>query len=99
MPQIKVPKLQKSFPDGIQVEQGANLMQSLLAANLPVASSCDGEGICAKCRIKILEGANNLSAPREVEVFLKENNNIAKEIRISCQTQVLGDVSVDATYW
>jgi len=74
-------------------------MKSLLAAGLPVASSCDGEGVCAKCKIIIVEGKEHLTAENETEAFLKETNNIPKEMRISCQTEVLGDITVDATYW
>jgi 2Fe-2S ferredoxin len=83
----------------IEVPVGANLMRSLLSAGLPVASSCDGDGICSKCRIKIIEGPQNLSIPNDTELILKEQNSIGKEFRISCQTEVLGDVTVDATYW
>ncbi|MEK2644023.1 2Fe-2S iron-sulfur cluster-binding protein [Bdellovibrio sp. BCCA] len=82
-----------------EVSHGANLMKSLLDAGLPVASSCDGDGVCAKCKIIIVEGGENLSGENETEVFLKETNNIPSGMRISCQTEVFGDVTVDATYW
>lgn len=82
-----------------EVAPGANLMKSLLDAGLPVASSCDGDGVCAKCKIQIIEGAENLSAENDTEQFLKEKDNLAKNIRISCQTEVLGDITVDASYW
>lgn len=74
-------------------------MRCLIGAGLPVASSCNSEGVCAKCGIRILEGMQNLSSPNVTEIFLKEKNNIGGEIRISCQTQVLGDILVDASYW
>lgn len=74
-------------------------MQSLLDAGIPVASSCNGEGVCAKCKIVIIEGAENLSRENELEIFLKQKFNIAKNIRISCQTQVNGNVTIDTTYW
>jgi len=83
----------------IEVPVGANLMKSLLNAGLPVASSCGSEGVCAKCAIRVVEGMQNLSAPNETELFLKEKNHIRAEFRISCQTQVLGDIVVDAGYW
>ncbi|NUN07422.1 MAG: (2Fe-2S)-binding protein [Bdellovibrio sp.] len=95
MPLISFKKNHVSF----EVAPGANLMKSLLEAGLPVASSCDGDGVCAKCKIQILEGAENLSAENDTEQFLKEKNNLAKNIRISCQTEVHGDVKVDASYW
>jgi 2Fe-2S ferredoxin len=83
----------------IAVSEGKNLMEALLEAGLPVASSCHGDGVCAKCKITIVTGAQNLSAENDTELFLKEKNSIAKEVRISCQTQVLGDITVDASYW
>ena len=95
MPKIK---FIKNKPE-IDVPLHANLMQSLLAAGLPVASSCNGEGVCSKCRIKIIQGPENLSAPNDTELILKEQNSLGKDLRISCQVEVLGDITVDAGYW
>jgi 2Fe-2S ferredoxin len=95
MPRIS---FQKDRPP-IEVENGANLMKSLLEAGLPVASSCDGDGVCAKCRIQIIEGGENLSEEGDLELFLKEKNKIAKEFRISCQTAIHGDIKISASYW
>lgn len=83
----------------VDVAPGTVLMTALLEAGLPVASSCDGEGVCAKCKIIILEGAENLSAENETESFLREKNELPQNVRISCQTQIQGDIQVDATYW
>lgn len=95
MPQILIKKSGKS----LLVEDGANLMQVLLKAEIPVASSCHGDGICAKCRIQIIRGSANLSAPNETETFLKQKFTLAKDLRISCQTRVHGDIEIDASYW
>lgn len=95
MPQIRLAKSGKT----LQVEDGANLMQALLKAEIPVASSCHGDGVCAKCRIQIIQGATNLSAPNETELFLKQKFSLAKDLRISCQTSVHGDIEIDASYW
>lgn len=95
MPTIR---FKKSKSD-LQVEKGANLMKSLLAAGLPVASSCNSEGVCAKCGIRIIEGMEYLSKPNATELFLKEKNNIRSDFRISCQTLVFGDILIDASYW
>ena len=83
----------------IQVESGANLMEQLLLAGLPVASSCHGDGICGKCRIHIVAGAENLSKINSVEELLRDRLQVPKEYRISCQTQVRGDVVIDTSYW
>ncbi|MGZ3744361.1 MAG: 2Fe-2S iron-sulfur cluster-binding protein [Pseudobdellovibrionaceae bacterium] len=83
----------------IEVPVGASLMRSLLKAGVPVASSCNADGVCAKCAIHIVKGRENLSSPNATELFLREKNNISADIRISCQTQILGDIMVDAGYW
>ena len=83
----------------IPVASGANLMKSLLAQDIPVASSCHGEGVCAKCRVSVVQGDQNLSPASELELHLIEKNRIPKGIRISCQVQVQGDVEIDTGYW
>ena len=70
-----------------------------LAAGLPVASSCHGDGVCGKCGVKVLAGAENLSAVGPVEQILRERLKLAPEVRVSCQTEVLGDITVDTSYW
>ena len=95
MATITLTKSQKK----IEVESGKILMQALLEAEVPVASSCNGDGVCAKCKLVIVQGAHGLSAENETEAFLREKFDLKKSERISCQTQVLKDVEVDAAYW
>lgn len=83
----------------LQVPHGANLMQELLKAGVPVASSCYGDGVCGKCRLQIAQGKENLSAPNVTEDILRERLRLDRDVRISCQTQVLGDITIDASYW
>ncbi len=74
-------------------------MEALLKGGLPVASSCSGDGVCAKCRIQIVSGAENLTVENETEKFLRETKKVPADSRISCQVQVMGDITVDASYW
>ncbi|MFZ4402737.1 MAG: 2Fe-2S iron-sulfur cluster-binding protein [Pseudobdellovibrionaceae bacterium] len=95
MPQIR---FIKDFPP-LQVDDGENLMFALLKGDRPVASSCQGEGVCCKCLIEIIEGSENLSVPNTTEEVLNERHKFSKTARVSCQTQVWGDIVVDAKYW
>lgn len=95
---MPVVSFKKNKPS-IQVSDGANLMRSLLESGIPVASSCNGDGVCAKCKIKIVDGEQNLSSENELEVFLKQKFAIPQSDRISCQTKVNGDITIDASYW
>ena len=96
MPEIRFAKRNRT---SIQVERGANLMKSLLAQDVPVASSCHGEGVCAKCRVLVIGGETKLSAIGELEQHLIEKNRLPQGVRVSCQVQVLGDVEIDTGYW
>lgn len=82
-----------------EVAYGANLMEELLLAGLPVASSCHGDGICGKCRVRVIKGAENLSKIGPLEQMLRDRLKVPVEFRISCQCQVLGDIEIDTTYW
>ncbi len=83
----------------IEVARGAELMKALLDAGIPVASSCSGDGVCAKCKIITVEGLDQLSPENETEQFLKMKHKLATNIRISCQTFVHGDITIDTSYW
>lgn len=89
----------------IEVEDGANLMQSLLSSGRPVASSCYGKGICSKCRVNVIAGAENLSKPNALEKKLRENlkdtrQALSETERLSCQTRILKDeVTISTSYW
>jgi 2Fe-2S ferredoxin len=95
MPVISFVKNKGPLP----VKIGENLMQALLEKNIPVASSCHGEGICRKCVVTVFAGLENLSAPSPIELELAERNPIESNQRISCQVQVLGDITIDTGYW
>jgi ferredoxin, 2Fe-2S len=91
------------FRKGFQpiiVDKRGNLMQILLRSGRPVASSCNGKGICSKCRVEVVSGLENLSPESRLEQDLKKRNELGTEIRISCQTSVAEkDIEIDTPYW
>ncbi len=95
---VKIRFTANKYPE-FEVAVGSLLMKVLLDRNIPVASSCHGDGICGKCKIKVLNGAENLSAVEELEKTLCERLKIQFPHRISCQTLVMGDIEIDTTYW
>lgn len=92
MPKVSIPQKKLS----IHVENNSNLMNSLLEAGLPVASSCHGEGVCSMCKVKI-EGSVNPPASLEIEAL--KRNKCEPDERLSCQILVNSDLSVTAKYW
>ncbi len=81
------------------IPERANLMEKLIASQIPVASSCKGDGICGKCRVRIIEGAANLGTPSELEKVTMEKNCIEHGHRLSCQLTVTHDLKIDTDYW
>lgn len=82
-----------------EIDTRQTLMEALLAHGLPVASSCKGDGICGKCKIEILEGAENLNPKTSAEVVLSERLRFSSTQRLSCQAKAHGDVKIDTAYW
>ncbi len=88
-------------PQGIVLEaaKDANLLQTLQNHKIPIGSACGGVGLCASCKITVLKGERNLSRPRDIELDLKDRNNLQSKDRISCQSKVLGDIEITTGYW
>jgi len=95
MPKIEIPQKNLVF-DSLPNE---NLMDALIRAGLPVASSCLGEGICSKCVVKITPP----SKPTDLEVRTMTRNKLdlsaTSNLRLSCQVFVDTDIVVSTTYW
>lgn len=79
--------------------QTLSLMALLLKSQLPVASSCKGDGICSKCRVRVLEGKENLNPESALESKMKQRNKVGDDERLSCQLHLTGDIVIDTTYW
>jgi len=75
------------------------LLDAARRANVPLGNSCGGIGICARCRVRVVEGAENLSAPTSVEERVSKQRDLAADERLACQAVVLGDCAVTTTYW
>ncbi len=88
-----------SFPVGTPVLQAAR------ALGVDIDSVCGGRGICGRCQITLSEGrfskfqvdsrAGNLSEPARNELRYRSKRGLAAGRRLSCSTQLLGDVVID----
>jgi len=62
-------------------------------AGAPLGNSCGGVGVCARCRVRIVEGA--VSPPTTMEI----QRGFTGDERLACQAIVLGDVEITTGYW
>jgi ferredoxin len=101
MPRVKFYKEKRE----IEVPEGANLRQAALAAGIEIYPginkliNCLGHGTCGSCRVLLLNGTVKNTSPQtliERIRFATSFLNIGEEeeMRLSCQTRVLGDLEV-----
>ena len=92
---VALPKLDRQ----LRVAAGARLSEAIREAGLPLASSCGQTGLCARCGVKILEGAESLPPASAAETRAMERNRIDPALRLACHVRVEGDLRITAPYW
>lgn len=76
----------------IEAEDGQTILQIALDNGIPMESACGGNGFCTTCMCRVQAGMENLSPRNERE----ENMGVTEDPnRLSCQSEVRGDVMVE----
>lgn len=83
----------------VRVVSGSNLMDAVLQAGLPLGQSCDGVAMCGFCRVRVLEGIENLSAVGAEERKVMASQHAGLDERLACCARVRGPVTVTTDYW
>jgi ferredoxin len=68
-------------------------------ADAPIGNSCGSVGVCGRCVVRVVAGAENLSAPTMIELRVSAQRGFAAYERLACQAVVMGDVEVTTSYW
>ena len=74
-----------------EAKRNETLLDVARRAGAPIGNSCGGIGICNRCRVRIVEGSENLTPRTRFETD--------PEQRLACQAVVLGDCTVTTSYW
>lgn len=82
-------------PDGtvqkVEGQAGDTILKIALDAGVPMEHACGGNGFCTTCMCDIQSGMENLSPRNDRE----ENMGVTDDPkRLSCQSQVNGDIEV-----
>lgn len=88
-------------PLGTSAEARPNetVLDAARRADAPIGNSCGSVGVCGRCRVRVLAGAENLSPPTMIEIRVAGQRGFAADERLACQAVVLGDVEVTTSYW
>ena len=79
----------------MEFRAGDNLLDTLNANKVSISQSCGGNGTCTTCRVFILKGLDQCAPRTELENERAEERNFENHERLSCQTQLLGNVQLE----
>jgi uncharacterized 2Fe-2S/4Fe-4S cluster protein (DUF4445 family) len=76
----------------IEAQAGETLLEVAARAGIPIHSLCGGEGVCGKCRVKILRGKLN---PNSKILGFMDKKDLEAGFVLACQTQIVeGEVEI-----
>jgi class 3 adenylate cyclase len=70
------------------------LLEASLGAGIPHTHVCGGRARCSTCRVLVSQGLDNCRPRNEAEARLARTKGFSPEIRLACQTTVVGDVTL-----
>ena len=68
-------------------------------AGVPIGNSCGAIGVCARCRVRAVTGAENLTVATAIESQIAGRRKLEADERLACQAVVCGDCDITTTYW
>ena len=77
-----------------EVKEGLCVLAVAKLHNIDMRSDCEF-GYCGTDPIRVLAGAQNLSAPVDDELENLTFNKFPKDVRMACSAKILGDVVVE----
>jgi ferredoxin len=77
----------------IEVDKDANLLRTSIRYEGSVPFKCGG-GLCGTCKVRIVEGSENLSKIMKKEIDRLGEEKISQGYRLACQTFITGDVTL-----
>ncbi|KAB1852478.1 ISC system 2Fe-2S type ferredoxin [Acinetobacter tandoii] len=94
MPRIKVLPHAQFCPEGaeFEVEQNANLCESLLKNNIKIEHACDMSCACTTCHVIVRKGFDSLEEMNDVEADLLDRAwGLEPDSRLSCQVEIVDE--------
>ncbi|HVR42313.1 MAG TPA: 2Fe-2S iron-sulfur cluster-binding protein [Thermoanaerobaculia bacterium] len=88
-------------PIGLEAEALADetILDAARRAGAPIGNSCGATGVCGRCRVRVLDGADRLSPPTTIEQGVAARLGLSPGERLACQAVVRGECRVTTSYW
>lgn len=75
--------------------QGESLLQALLNNKISVNHSCEGNGSCGTCLIRVLSASPELASRTEIEAEMALDRGFKSHERLSCQIDQFQDLVIE----
>jgi len=95
MPLVRFVPLGKSK----EIRSGATILAAANQVDVPIGQSCNGDGICGWCKVRVVEGIDRLNPPTALEARLINEKQFNSDERAACLAKVKGDITVTTGYW
>ncbi len=79
----------------VEVEDGVSLLEASRRCGAPVQTLCNGIGACVQCRVRVVDGKENLGDPTALERDRIGNVFHITGERMGCQATVHGEVTIE----
>ena len=83
----------------VRVVHDTNLLDAVLQTGLGLGQSCDGIALCGFCRVKVVEGGENLTEMAEEERKVLAAQHAGDNERLACCARISGPVTITTDYW
>ncbi len=83
----------------VRVVHDSNLLDAILQTGLGLGQSCDGIALCGFCRVRVLDGIENLTPPESEERKVLASQHSGDDERLACCARINGPVTVTTDYW
>lgn len=78
----------------LQVERGTTVLEAAIKHDIFLRHTCGSNAMCATCRCTVVSGDDQLSPMEWFEEKRLRELYAPKDVRLSCQAKILGDVVV-----
>jgi class 3 adenylate cyclase/hemoglobin-like flavoprotein len=80
-------------------DEDSTLLDISMENKIPHLHECGGNGRCTTCRVRIMDGYQNISRPSSLEKQMAHLRKWDPSIRLACQCYISGDVSIQRLVW
>jgi ferredoxin len=79
----------------VEAPEGTTLFEAGAKIAAGIDTACVGKGTCGLCRVKIVSGAEHLNPFTDEEKKHLGNVYHLTKVRLSCRSQISGDVTIE----